>query len=216
MVTRNAPRSKSAAKRGGPFEGPPTSSRAKILDASMRVAIRDGILALTLDAVAQEASVSKGGLLYHFRSKDELISAMLVYFRAKTQKLIEARMACDAKPRGRWLRAMLQLICSPSATSEETALAPSEASRFFATMLTAFTNNPHLLDPVRENMRQVRERMLSEGADGSRQVALLAAVHGLLLWQYLGVLTSDDPVYKTILDELFTLADAPDLPIVTE
>ena len=33
--------------------------------------------ALTLDAVAAQAGVSKGGLLYHFRSKRELLDAML-------------------------------------------------------------------------------------------------------------------------------------------
>ena len=38
---------------------------------------RDGAQALTLDAVAAEAGVSKGGLLYHFKTKRELLDAML-------------------------------------------------------------------------------------------------------------------------------------------
>ena len=38
---------------------------------------RDGARALTLDAVAAEAGVSKGGLLYHFASKRALIDGLL-------------------------------------------------------------------------------------------------------------------------------------------
>ena len=70
-----------SSQEGSEIEGAPTrSNREKILDATVQVAIRDGVMAMTLDAVAQEAGVSKGGLLYHFRSKDDLIAAMLVHF----------------------------------------------------------------------------------------------------------------------------------------
>jgi len=57
----------------------PTARRA-ILDAANRIVIRDGVARLTLDAVAAEAGVSKGGLLYHFRSKEALITAMIAAY----------------------------------------------------------------------------------------------------------------------------------------
>jgi AcrR family transcriptional regulator len=191
-------------------EPPPASSREKILDAAVQVAIRDGILAMTLDAVAKEAGVSKGGLIYHFRSKDELIAAMLVHFRAKTQGTIEARAAADPQPRGRWFRAVLYTIWRPAPTGDAKVAVSSEMSRFFTAMLAASANNPHLLDPVRHNHCQMRERLISEGPNGLRQVALSAAIHGLLLWQNLGILLPDDPLYQPIIDELLTLAEGPD------
>ena len=43
-----------------------TDTRRRLLDAATAVVRRDGARALTLDAVAAEAGVSKGGLLYHF------------------------------------------------------------------------------------------------------------------------------------------------------
>ncbi|MEV0218542.1 TetR family transcriptional regulator [Streptomyces sp. NPDC050704] len=52
------------------------SSRTKILDAAIRVTEREGITSLTLDAAAEEAGVTKGGLLYHFRTRDELLVAI--------------------------------------------------------------------------------------------------------------------------------------------
>lgn len=48
----------------------------RILDAAEGLILTRGVAGFTLDGVAQAAGVSKGGLLYHFRSKDSLISAM--------------------------------------------------------------------------------------------------------------------------------------------
>jgi AcrR family transcriptional regulator len=50
------------------------SARDRILDAAQNLICAQGVAGFTLDAVAQAAKVSKGGLLYHFGSKDKLIS----------------------------------------------------------------------------------------------------------------------------------------------
>lgn len=50
----------------------------KVLDAAEAVLARDGVGRLTMDAVAAEAAVSKGGVLHHFRSKDALVSAVVL------------------------------------------------------------------------------------------------------------------------------------------
>ena len=42
----------------------------------MRVTERHGITALTLEAAAQEAGLTKPGLMYHFRTRDELLMAI--------------------------------------------------------------------------------------------------------------------------------------------
>lgn len=52
------------------------SNREKILDAAYDVVDKHGIAALTFDAVAEESGISRGGLLYHFRTKDELLVAL--------------------------------------------------------------------------------------------------------------------------------------------
>ncbi|WP_028921858.1 TetR/AcrR family transcriptional regulator [Pseudonocardia acaciae] len=53
------------------------SSRTAILDAALRLAERGGIGSLTLDSAAREAGVSKGGLIYHFASKEQLMLAVV-------------------------------------------------------------------------------------------------------------------------------------------
>ncbi len=49
------------------------SSRTLILDAAVRLTEREGITALTLEAVAEESGLTKGGLLYHFRTREDLL-----------------------------------------------------------------------------------------------------------------------------------------------
>ncbi|WP_232284118.1 TetR/AcrR family transcriptional regulator [Saccharomonospora glauca] len=52
-------------------------NRARVLDAAMRVAARDGAANLTMDAVAAEAKVGKGTVFRHFGDRTGLIGALL-------------------------------------------------------------------------------------------------------------------------------------------
>lgn len=53
------------------------NKRAQILEAALRVVDARGSNHLTIDAVAAEAGLSKGGVLYHFASKQALLQGML-------------------------------------------------------------------------------------------------------------------------------------------
>jgi AcrR family transcriptional regulator len=206
----------SSAADADPASGPSRSNRDKILHAAVQVAVRDGVMAMTLDAVAQEAGVSKGGLLYHFRSKDDLIAAMLLHFKEEVQGQLERRMAADPNPRGLLVRALLRMVFPAPAASETGTSTRSELSRFFMAILTAAVNNPRLLDPIRKDAQQMRQRMLATAPDGVRQIALRAAIDGLVLWEHLGIISPDDPLHQSILDELLTLAEGPDPSVPKE
>lgn len=54
-----------------------TIDRDKVLDAAEAVVTRTGAAGLTIDAVAREAGITKGGVQYCFGSKESLIGAML-------------------------------------------------------------------------------------------------------------------------------------------
>src|SRR5215212_6184568 len=53
------------------------SSRERILDAAAELVREVGAGRLTLDAVAERAGLSKGGLLYNFPTKEALLQGML-------------------------------------------------------------------------------------------------------------------------------------------
>lgn len=52
------------------------SNRTNILDAAIRVIERDGITAVTFEAVAVESGIARGGLLYHFPSREALMQGI--------------------------------------------------------------------------------------------------------------------------------------------
>jgi AcrR family transcriptional regulator len=59
------------------------SNRSKILDAAARVVQREGVRSVTYESVAAEAGLTKGGLVYHFASRDELLLAIHQHLAAE-------------------------------------------------------------------------------------------------------------------------------------
>ena len=74
------------------------NSREQILDAYEHLLVQAGERAATLDAVAAQAKVSKGGLLYHFGSKKALFQALLDRTRTYADEDLEKMRA--PHPRG--------------------------------------------------------------------------------------------------------------------
>ncbi|NKX55661.1 TetR/AcrR family transcriptional regulator [Arthrobacter mobilis] len=61
-----------------------SSAKDRILDSFEDILIKEGERAATMDAVAAAAGVSKGGLLYHFRSKEAMVQALCERLEALT------------------------------------------------------------------------------------------------------------------------------------
>lgn len=67
------------------------SARPKLIEAALQVVEERGVTALTLDAVAEQAGVTKRGLIYHFPSKHALLTGIHEHLAARTEaELLEA------------------------------------------------------------------------------------------------------------------------------
>lgn len=74
------------------------STRDRLLDAFELIIVGAGSRAATLDAVAAEAGVSKGGLLYHFHSKEALVDAMIERLRHQGDEDVERMRTAPEGP----------------------------------------------------------------------------------------------------------------------
>jgi len=84
-----------------------TLRRQQILKAAHEVALRQGIDGLTVRAVATRARLSHGLVLFHFKRKEQLVSALLDRVLATTLSLVVGEeIALIRDPRAR-LRALL-------------------------------------------------------------------------------------------------------------
>ena len=74
-------------------KAPESARREQILGAALRVAVRDRLSALRIRDVAKEAGLSAGLVLFHFRTKEALVSALLEWLLDSTTVLKPQRRA---------------------------------------------------------------------------------------------------------------------------
>lgn len=145
-------------------------TRATLLEAAAEVVRREGVGGLTLERVADTAGVSKGGLLYHFGSKRELVLAMVDETLASAGDDLE-QLADRTPGAGAFARAYLDYVRSGERTDSD------EAASVFA----AATLEPEGLASAQRTFGAWQERLRhDDGIDDT--VALLARVVGDGLW----------------------------------
>nr|WP_310214869.1 TetR/AcrR family transcriptional regulator [Neorhizobium sp. 2083] len=86
-------------------EKQPEQVRRSLLDHAARCAVDEGLGSLTLQAVADAASITKGGLLHHFPSKQALVEAVFEDLLGKLDVEIDRLMRADDIEQGRFTRA---------------------------------------------------------------------------------------------------------------
>ena len=167
---------------------PPARTRDRLLDAASVVVRRDGAQALTLDAVAAEAEVSKGGLLYHFKSKRELVEGMVERWLTEFERDIEA--ADPAFVRG-YVRA-----------SDPAGMQMDELG-----MLAALIADPSLLLAVRRQYGIWQDRVEREGRDPVDATVARLAADGLWLAELFGMGPPTGELRERVVQRLLDMAE---------
>src|SRR5262245_58593813 len=126
-----------------PVQSPDVPQR--LLDAAEQIVARDGVANLTLDAVAREAGVSQGGLLYHYPNKSALVTAILERLATRCETRHAAAIGQDSHQPGAFTRAYVQARKEP--------LDPQEVP-FHCALLAAAGTDPQYLDPFRKRIAQ--------------------------------------------------------------
>jgi len=173
------------------------SAKEAILDAAETVVGELGAAHLTLDAVAHEAEVSKGGLLYHFPTKEALLQAMVTRLcdRFDAKKAVVLRQEGPDPPAA--LRAHLK-----------TAFAyMKEHKRVSAAILAAGANNPKLLDPVRERIAGEVAALPGDPRQVARGLVIMLAVDGLWFNELLETMSLAPKLRQAVMAELLALVE---------
>ncbi len=176
------------------------NAQTRILDAAELLVRTRGVTGLTLDAAAHAAGVSKGGLLYHFASKEALLDALLKRLAAFIQEDFEAGVAAESEGPGRVARAML--TWSLGLPRDETN---ERCDRAAAVFLAAFHHDPALLDPVRAQVARMREAVAADGLPPGHGMAIMAAGDGLFMARIFGLYTLEHDERQAVHTALSTL-----------
>ncbi|MBZ9711865.1 TetR/AcrR family transcriptional regulator [Deinococcus multiflagellatus] len=156
----------------------PELTRAALLQAARQV-VREQGAALSLDAVARAAGVSKGGLLHHFPSRDALLQALALALVEQFREELEAAYAreCEAHGAhpGAWLRAYIALTFCEG--EEDTALHRA---------LVPLAGQPALLEALAQAQVFLLERAEADGVPAGAAHAVRLACDGFWLAELTG------------------------------
>jgi AcrR family transcriptional regulator len=162
-----------SAKRSSPQDSGGTKRR--ILDAAERIVLRDGVGHLTLEASATEAGLSKGGVLYHFPSRDGLVAAMVTRIIQEFEDDIAAYLPEPGSPEaglpGTYARAYVRATLAPAAPGQ----------RLGAALLAAAAAEPELLIPLQIAADGWQARLIDDGLDPALATVIRLACDGLWL-----------------------------------
>lgn len=170
----------------------------EILQAAETVAIDEGLASLTIDRVAAVSGKSKGGVLYHFPSKEALIKGMIDRIGQAQIADIQQRYESSAKGPGDLSRAVVNSFIH---------LIEAEGERFYrlaATLMAAVVYFPHLLNDMRTAYQGIMQQMANDGLSPMTEMIILATADGLCMHRMLNLYPFDpsfcEPFKKRLLD----------------
>lgn len=172
------------------------SKRTFLIRVANDIVKRYGAEKLTLDELARESSLSKGGVLYHFPTKEALLNALLENwlndFEASINKILESTPSV----KGAWLQAFIKASADEEQMSQNSALA----------LLAVIAHNHDLLALVRERTEVWQKQMIGD-VDPALATLLRLAADGLFWSELLNMAPPKGPLKSQVINLMLRLAD---------
>ncbi len=175
---------------------PGPSAPERILDAAEARLLKYGPNGLVLEAVARDASVSKGGLLYHFASKEALVDG-LIGRMLDSFDVVQAQLAgAERVKKGKWTRAYL------ASTVTDDGEPADNSAQLMAGLIAAIDNDPVRLRRIRKRFAAWHERIEGDDVDIVTATVVRLAADGLWLSALLGLPRLDKSLRRRVLKRL--------------
>jgi AcrR family transcriptional regulator len=174
----------------------PIETREKLVQAAAQLVVSKGINRVTLEQVAFEAGVSKGGLLHHFPTKQALLSGLMEQvgrvFKARLEKFMGLETALQP---GRLARAYIR-------ASFEYEADELQLTNAIAKVVGEF---PELLLELQAEFAQLDQEMQKDGLPAARAIVIRLACDGLWFSELIGVASLQEPLRSQMLEELIAM-----------
>ncbi len=170
------------------------SSYELILEKALEVVMESGAASLTFEAVAKKSGISRGGILYHFPSKQALLQAILDQYVTKDMESFNKHWEKLGSTPETMVKA--ELLCA----TEEDMDRDDEA----VALLAAVVNNPALLDNVKPII-EGRYDVARNQKTFERQASVLLALDGIYMLRALGLQPLNRKERKKVYQYLLSL-----------
>lgn len=173
-----------------------TSSRDKILDAAAEIVTTQGVQSLTIDAVAELANVTKSGLIYHFRTREDLLEALFV--RMSEQLDVRTRLSNKISSTFVSTKEALSVLLL------EIFDMPEEQRRLLTNMIAAATAHPSLLSPLQALYKR-DYGYIGQSKKPGKALLAAAAIDGFVLVELLNLYKFNNEQRNALREELSDL-----------
>ena len=170
-----------------------------ILEAAERVIVQSGVEKATIDEVAREAGISKGGVLHHFPSKEAIVVALIGTVIAKFDADVLARQALDPEPNGSFTRAFLNSVIEKGENCGEVSFA----------LKAAFRNCPELQKLLRDANLRWQSRIEQDGIDPVCASVVRLVSEGLRSAKLYKIAVPSEKLQGALMDYLVALTRTP-------
>lgn len=165
----------------------PTITRGQLLDIAEEIVRTEGAKALTVEALARAAGISKGGVQYSFASKDELVRALIERWTSQFDATLNTDETLSA----------VDLIRSYIRSMR--ASQPAMNAKMAALMSTYLQNPANMLE-TRQWYQGVFDRIGTASAEAQAARVAFLAVEGLFLLRLVGI--DEDGAWAEFLDDI--------------
>lgn len=178
-------------------------TKQKLLDAATDIIMNQGVHQLTLDEVAKTAGVSKGGLLYHYASKEALLTAMVERLQQEQNELYASLQQEGHGP----IEAFVRLF-------DETKLHPEKAAiqidvEKMIAFLTLFAVDQEYANRWKHDLDTFFEQF-QQTADPVETMIIRYALEGMMMSEHFGVGVPPTELKQAIIARLIERAHAID------
>jgi AcrR family transcriptional regulator len=179
-------------------------TRELIFQACSQILRREGLISLTLEAVANEAGISKGGLLYHFPNKEALIEGLFEYHNNIYENRLQELVDLEGNSPGAYLRAYAK-------ASIEQITDPDNAS-LYASLFSAEERYASAHRIMRDKYVGWQNKVEDCGLDPTWATLLRFAVDGFWFVEMHRYTPPDEERREEIIEMILNLTHAEKLP----
>ncbi|MHA6643516.1 TetR family transcriptional regulator [Mesorhizobium sp. A623] len=174
-----------------------------ILDAAEAVVVRNGAAHLTLDAVAIEAGISKASVIYDYKSKQQLIKAVI----ERRVALGEERIRAATEELGAVSSASIRGLIAASSDAE-----PDDARAVAVNLGAALAQDKALRKPIQDYYERTIASVMATSKSPRGGLLAFLALEGLRALEWHDFHSWTDEERRRILQEIGWLVDAVPAP----
>ncbi|MCC2248475.1 TetR/AcrR family transcriptional regulator [Virgibacillus sp. AGTR] len=169
--------------------------REHILTSGTAFILENDFNSLTLDAVANHAGISKGGLLYHFPNKDALLKGLSDHIFEQFTNSFNKHAENDPNEKGKWTRALIE-------TSKWDL---DNNAKLNIGIMAASMLNPDISEGLSKGYRYMQNKVEQDNLDPVTASIIRLAIDGIYYSEMLDMAPLDENLREKVIEKLIQM-----------